>query len=65
MKSLFFILFMLILQQRVFSQLPACKDSFPKSLLLNNSFEDFSGCNSSDPTVEGGFIDATENYGGG
>lgn len=49
-----------------FSQLPICKDSFPNSLLLNNSFEQYSGCFTSDygGTLEGGLIDESPNTGG-
>jgi gliding motility-associated-like protein len=63
MKSLLVILFIFILQQCAFSQLPACNDSFPSSLLLNNSFEDYSGC-SSLPELEGGLIDENKPHGG-
>jgi len=63
MKSLVVILFIFILQQSALSQLPACSDSFPPSLLLNNSFEQYSGC-SGDPFVEGGYIDAPVSHDG-
>ncbi len=55
--------FILILQRQALPQLPACKDSFPSSLLVNNSFEDYSGC-SADSYLEGGRIDARADYGG-
>ena len=60
-------LFILILffQLDLFAQLPACKDSFPSSLLPNNSFEQYSGCSSEyGGSLEGGYIDISEQFGG-
>jgi hypothetical protein len=54
---LFIFSFTSSIQVEISAQLPACKDSFPSSLLLNNSFEDYSGCNTM-TTIEGGVIDA-------
>lgn len=54
----------------VWAQLPACKDSFPSSLLDNSSFEQYSGCgsetdNSGNPVpLEGGYIDESTYRGG-
>src|SRR5438477_8715044 len=48
-----------------FSQLPLCKDSFPSSLLLNNSFEEYSGCSPVNGGMyEGGRVDAPLSTGG-
>ena len=47
------------------SQMAVCKDSFPVSLLLNHSVEEYSGCyidNAS--TMEGGYIDGLKGFGG-
>ncbi len=47
------------------AQLPACKDSFPTSLLPNSSFEEYSGCNPDyGGLLEGGYIDGLPNFGG-
>lgn len=51
------------LNGKAFSQLPTCRDSFPSSLLLNNSFEEYSGC-SAITGYEGGRIDAPVGTGG-
>jgi gliding motility-associated-like protein len=57
--------FVLLFQLKVIAQLPACKDSFPSSLLLNNSFEQYSGCNPEyGGQLEGGDIDMFEQFGG-
>lgn len=58
---LFIFSFTSSIQVEISAQLPACKDSFPSSLLLNNSFEDYSGCNTM-TTIEGGVIDAPAAY---
>lgn len=58
-----FFLALLTWQLQASSQLPACKDSFPSSLLLNNSFEEYSRC-SIWLYYEGGKIDASANYDG-
>jgi gliding motility-associated-like protein len=59
------LVFIFLFQVKVFSQLPACKDSFPVSLLPNNSFEEYSGCNTSfGGSLEGGYIDGVEQFGG-
>lgn len=63
MKTLFNPLFFtLVLQLQAFSQ-PVCRDSFPSSLLNNNSFEQYPGCTAS-PGLEGGFIDGPSAFGG-
>ncbi|HEU5053435.1 MAG TPA: gliding motility-associated C-terminal domain-containing protein, partial [Hanamia sp.] len=66
MKLLLFILFIISFPVRLLSQLPPCKDSFPKSLLLNNSFEEYSGCGTEEygGNFEGGFIDGPVTSGG-
>ncbi|WP_121355817.1 T9SS type B sorting domain-containing protein [Flavisolibacter nicotianae] len=46
------------------AQLPVCNDSFPSSLLINGSFEQYSGCSEEQPYLEGGFIDGPRLYGG-
>lgn len=57
--------FALCFQPKALSQLPVCKDSFPVSLLINNSFETYSGCNDTyGDALEGGYIDASHQYGG-
>lgn len=57
--------FIFLFQFNVHAQLPACKDSFPTSLLLNNSFEQYSGCSSQYAgSLEGGYIDEYEQSGG-
>lgn len=61
--QLFIFLFTSSLKVEISAQLPPCKDSFPSSLLLNNSFEDYSGCNTM-TTYEGGVIDGPAAYGG-
>ena len=60
MKRSIAIIFITFLETgKVFCQLPLCKDSFPTSLLLNNSFEQYSGCYTDyGGYLEGGFIDA-------
>jgi hypothetical protein len=63
--AVFVALFSIILSFHAFSQMPVCKDSFPVSLLLNHSFEEYSGCyvdNAS--TLEGGYIDGLAGFGG-
>lgn len=62
-RSISITIFVLLSAVHGVSQLPACKDSFPSSLLVNNSFEQYSGCH---PTVdrEGGVIDYHPNFGG-
>ena len=65
MRTVFWLLLFILLGFRTFSQMPACKDSFPVSLLLNHSFEEYSGCyidNAS--TLEGGYIDGLAGFGG-
>src|SRR5665213_3700745 len=60
MKLLLLILFIFILQLRAFSQLPACKDSLPTSLLPNNSFEEYPGCTTDHAGLgEGGPLGST------
>jgi gliding motility-associated-like protein len=59
-----FFLFLICLQFNIQAQLPLCKDSFPASLLPNNSFEQYSGCNEEIADMEGGVIDVSPNYGG-
>lgn len=52
-------------QCKVPAQLPGCKDSFPTSLLLNSSFEQFSGCSQEyEGDLEGGLIDYFPLFGG-
>jgi gliding motility-associated-like protein len=59
------LIFILLFQLEVIAQLPACKDSFPSSLLLNSSFEQYSGCNPEfGGSLEGGNIDIPEQFGG-
>lgn len=43
-----------------YSQLPACNDSFPKSLLPNNSFEEYPGCQPGNE--EGALLAGTDQY---
>lgn len=63
--SLAIFLFTLILQLKALPQLPSCKDSFPSSLLPNNSFEQYSGCFTDyGGMYEGGLIDYPSAYGG-
>ena len=60
-----FVLFGIILSFHAFPQMPACKDSFPVSLLLNHSFEEYSGCYTDNAsTLEGGYIDGLTGFGG-
>jgi gliding motility-associated-like protein len=57
--------FIFLFHNKICAQLPACKDSFPSSLLLNNSFEQYSGCNQEyGGGLEGGYIDESEQFGG-
>jgi gliding motility-associated-like protein len=59
------LIFIFLFQCKLSAQLPACKDSFPSSLLLNSSFEQYSGCNSEyGGSLEGGDIDMFEQFGG-
>jgi len=62
MKSLLLIFSIFILQQSALSQLPACKDSFPTSLLSNNSFEEYPGCNTNQAIEEGALLASTDHY---
>ena len=62
--TLTFFFWLICLPFKSLSQLPACKDSFPASLLLNNSFEQFSGCNHENDNFEGGYIDGYPSSGG-
>ena len=55
--QLVFFSLVICLQFSAVSQLPFCKDSFPASLLLNSSFEQYSGCNHEYSDLEGGYID--------
>lgn len=65
-KALFsFFLFNILFHLNALSQLPVCKDSFPTSLLSNNSFEQYSGCFTDyGGVLEGGYIDEPPLYGG-
>ncbi len=63
-KTLTFFLLIICLRFSSVAQLPACKDSFPSSLLPNNSFEQYSGCNPNSVDYEGGRIDYPPDYGG-
>ncbi|MEO6906146.1 MAG: hypothetical protein ABI148_07280, partial [Ginsengibacter sp.] len=59
------LIFIFLFQFNLQAQLPACKDSFPSSLLLNNSFEQYSGCNPEyGGSLEGGYINESEQFGG-
>ena len=57
--------FNVVLTSHALAQLPACKDSFPISLLRNHSFEEYSGCYTDNAsTLEGGYIDGLSGFGG-
>jgi gliding motility-associated-like protein len=63
--ALFVTFFSLIISSNALPQLPACKDSFPISLLRNHSFEEYSGCYSDNASsLEGGYIDGLAGFGG-
>lgn len=63
MKALLVIIFTIIFGQMALSQLPACKDSFPASLLPNNSFEEYPGCTTDHAGIEeGAVLASTDNY---
>lgn len=62
MKMAFFLL-AINLPILAFAQLPACKDSFPKTLFPNNSFEEYPGCVSDyGGTYEGGGLGTSDQY---
>ena len=59
------VFFNIVLSSHALAQLPACKDSFPVSLLRNHSFEEYSGCYTDNgSTLEGGYIDGLAGFGG-
>ena len=59
------VFFNVVLSSHALAQLPACKDSFPISLLGNHSFEEYSGCYTDNAsTLEGGYIDGLPGFGG-
>jgi len=65
MRIVSWLLLFIFLGFHALPQLPACKDSFPPSLLLNHSFEEYSGCYSDNAsTLEGGYIDGLAGFGG-
>src|SRR6478736_2358351 len=65
MRTVFWLLLFILLGFHAFPQMPACKDSFPLSLLLNHSFEEYSGCYTNNAsTLEGGYIDGLTGFGG-
>lgn len=45
---------------KAYPQLPTCTDSFPRSLLSNNSFEEYPGCQSSNE--EGALLASSDQY---
>jgi len=62
-KKVLLFLFVILTGIVSLAQLPACKDSFPTSLLPNSSFEKFSGCSIFED-LEGGVIDYPQQFGG-
>jgi len=59
------VFFNIVSSSHALAQLPACKDSFPISLLGNHSFEEYSGCYTDNAsTLEGGYIDGLVGFGG-
>jgi gliding motility-associated-like protein len=65
MRTAFFVLLFTLVSYSALPQLPACKDSFPVSLLRNHSFEEYSGCYTENAsTLEGGYIDGLAGFGG-
>ncbi len=63
LKIKFTILLLICFYFQAFSQLPACKDSFPTSSLPNNSFEQYPGCSTENFGIEeGGLLASSDNY---
>ncbi len=60
MKTFCLYILIIILPKLALSQLPACNDSLPTSLLPNNSFEEYPGCTTDHSGLEeGGAVGST------